>query len=119
GLSAEPKWDSPAEAYAAFFADLDVAVKSLLDAKAADPEIDMVRFKKWDRSVFGGDYYKWVQLANTLRLRLAIRISDVDPAQAQAEALKALAPETKGVLDVNTGSFGVVNPSGNGYFTMS
>lgn len=119
GLTAEPKWDSPAEAYAAFFADLDVAIKSLQDAKAADPTVDAVRFAKWDQSVFKGDYFKWVKLANTLRLRLAIRISEVDPAKGQAEAMKAMNPASGGLLDVNSGGFGVVNPSGNGYFTMS
>ncbi|MCE6988091.1 SusD/RagB family nutrient-binding outer membrane lipoprotein [Dyadobacter sp. CY323] len=35
--------------------------------------------------IYGGDAAKWLKFANTLRLRLAIRISDVDPARAKTE----------------------------------
>lgn len=117
GLTAEPKWDSPAEAYAAFFADLDIATASLKAAKAADPKSDEVRFKKWDRSSLGGDYNNWIKLANTLRLRLAIRISDADPAKAKTEAEKAVDTANGGLLDGKT--FSVVQPSGNPYFTFT
>jgi hypothetical protein len=41
--------------------------------------------------IFGGDNTKWLKFANTLRLRLAIRISDVEPAMAKAEAEAAVA----------------------------
>lgn len=117
GLTAEPKWDSPQEAYHAFFEDLDVAVASLKAMKEADPQADAVRFKKWDRSTLNGDYNNWIRLANTLRLRLAIRISAVEPEKAKAEAEKAVDPANGGVLEGQT--FAVVNPSGNPYETMS
>ena len=117
GLTAEPKWDSPAEAYAAFFTDLDQAVAGLKAAKAADPKSDAVRFKKWDRSSLGGDYNNWIKLANTLRLRLAIRISLVTPGLAKTQAEKAVDPANGGVLEGK--SFSVVNPSGNPYYTMT
>jgi Susd and RagB outer membrane lipoprotein len=41
--------------------------------------------------IFGGDNNKWLKFANTLRLRLAVRISDVEPAMAKAEAEAAIA----------------------------
>jgi hypothetical protein len=41
--------------------------------------------------VYGGDFKGWVKFANTLKLRLAIRISLIDPAKAQAEGEAALA----------------------------
>ena len=117
GLSAEPKWDSPAEAYAAFFTDLDQAVTALKAAKAADPKSDEVRFKRWDRSSLSGDYNNWIKLANTLRLRLAIRISDVNAGLAKTQAEKAVDPANGGVLEGLT--FSVVNPQGNPYFIMT
>lgn len=119
GLTAEPKWDSPAEAYAAFFKDLDIAVASLRAAKAADPTSDAIRFKKWDRSNLGGSYDNWIKLANSLRLRLGIRIGDVDPVLGKAQAENAVDPASGGLLDQSNGGFSVVNPSGNPYFTIS
>ena len=41
--------------------------------------------------IYGGDASKWLTFANTLRLRLAMRVSEVDPGLAQAEAEKAVA----------------------------
>lgn len=120
GNTAEPKFDSPAEAYAAIFEDLDKAVKALLAAEAADPDADMARFKKWDRSTFNGEYTKWIKLANTIRLRMGIRISVVDPDKGKTEAEKAVLPENGGVMDENTGSFAVAPADGtNPHYTMS
>lgn len=119
GQGAEVAFDSEEQAYTAFFVDLDKAVKALLAAEAANPNADMTRFAKWDRSTFGGEYTKWIRLANTLRLRLAMRISVVSPAKAKEEAEKATLPANGGLMSDATGSFSVVNPSGNPYFTMS
>ena len=44
-----------------------------------------------DDKCFGGDIDKWRRFANTLRLRLALRVSNVDPALAKQQAEKALA----------------------------
>jgi hypothetical protein len=120
GNTAEPKFNSPAEAYAAMFLDLNQAIISLQAAEAADPEADQTRFKKWDRSTLGGEYLNWVKLANTLRLRMAIRISVVDPTQGKTEAEKSVLDASGGVLDATSGSFSVASPSGtNPHFTMT
>jgi hypothetical protein len=120
GDTAEPAFDSPAAAYAAMFADLDKAVTSLLAAEAADPNADQTRFKKWDRSTLGGEYTKWIKLANTLRLRMGMRISVVDAALGKTQAEKAVLPANGGVLDASTGSFAVSPPSGtNPYYTYT
>lgn len=120
GNTAEPEFDSPAEAYAAIFQDLDKAVIALLAAEAADPDADMARFKKWDRSTFNGEYRNWIKLANTIRLRMAIRISVVDPAKGQSEAEKAILPANGGVMDETSGSFAVSPANGtNPHYTMS
>ena len=63
-------YDSQEAAYDAFFADLDTAVTNL------SANIDYQAFSAFDLS-YGGDYKQWVKLANSLRLRLAIRISKI------------------------------------------
>lgn len=49
------------------------------------------KFTPSDDKCFGGDEEKWVRFANTLRLRLALRISNIDPARAKKEGEAALA----------------------------
>lgn len=90
-------YDSQQVAYNAFFADLDTAVTNLM------ANIDSPRFTAFDLS-YGGDYSKWVKLANSLRLRLAIRISKVDPAKAKSEGEKALS-QSLGVMVANDDGF--------------
>ena len=118
GLSAEPKFNTPEECYALFFKDLDWAVDALKAAEEANPDADQARFARWDKSTMAGEYTNWIKAANTLRLRLAIRISEVDPTQGQAEALKAVDPANGGLLDETTGSFGMIVPNGHPYVQM-
>ncbi len=48
--------------------------------------------------IYGGNVDKWITFANTLRLRLALRISNIDPAKAKTEAEAAYAA---GVMESN------------------
>lgn len=43
-----------------------------------------------DDICYFGDVYKWLRFANTLRLRMAMRIVNVDPERARQEAVAAL-----------------------------
>jgi hypothetical protein len=84
GDSANPGvYDSQQEAYTAFFKDLDTAVANLT------ADINSQTFATFDLS-YGGNCTQWVKLANSLRLRLAIRVSKVDPSKAKSEGEKAL-----------------------------
>ncbi|MCW3467513.1 SusD/RagB family nutrient-binding outer membrane lipoprotein [Chitinophaga nivalis] len=79
-------YDSQQEAYYHFFTDLDSAINVLtryIDSNAQQ------RFSAFDL-VYNGDYSRWVKFANTLRLRLAIRIYNVDPEKARKEGEAAL-----------------------------
>ncbi|CCH00085.1 hypothetical protein FAES_2076 [Fibrella aestuarina BUZ 2] len=71
--------------------------------------------------VYKGDVNKWIMFANTLRLRLALRISKADPARAKAEAEAAVAG---GVLTNSPTDDALVSRStkgddGNGLSIMS
>ncbi|MCH4551946.1 RagB/SusD family nutrient uptake outer membrane protein [Aestuariibaculum lutulentum] len=90
-------YDSQETAYNAFFSDLDMAVENLM------ADIDSERFSAFDLA-YDGDYSQWVKFANSLRLRLAIRISKVDPAKAKLEGEKAL-NQSLGVMSANTDGF--------------
>jgi hypothetical protein len=90
-------YDSQEQAYDAFFADLDTAVAAI----TADPTNES--FARFDFS-YGGDVEKWGRFANSLRLRLAVRISKVDPVRAKIEGEKALA-HPLGVMMDNSDSF--------------
>jgi hypothetical protein len=78
--------------YDDFFKRLTQAANSLQSHPDATP------FKGYD-IIYDGDRGKWLRFCNTLRLRLAMRISKVDPARAKAEAEAAVA---SGVFLENT-----------------
>ncbi|MBL7700339.1 MAG: SusD/RagB family nutrient-binding outer membrane lipoprotein [Chitinophagaceae bacterium] len=76
-------YDPQDQIYDDFFKKLDSSVTAL---KASS----VVSYGNFDL-IYGGDISKWIKLANTLRLRLAIRISNVDPDRAKTEAEAAYA----------------------------
>ena len=82
--SLDVPYDTQETLYRNFFTTLDEAVAVL----KANPGGNA--FGSNDL-VYGGDAGKWLTLANTLRLRLALRVSDIDPGLAQSEAEKAIA----------------------------
>lgn len=75
------KYDKQQDIYTDFFSELDQAVKQFNAAKdAIDNDI-----------VYDGDIDQWKRLANSLRLRLAMRLTKVDPAMAETQARAAIA----------------------------
>jgi hypothetical protein len=109
GEASEVVFDSEEESYDAFFTELLWAVNALTAAEDENPTADQVRFAKFDKSLYRGDYAKWIRLANTLRLRLAMRISKVDPAKAKIEA-EAAVSHKYGVLESVDGQFAIIPP---------
>ena len=90
-------YDSQQAAYTEFFSDLDSAITEFDAAYAASPTLP-APFAQFDL-VYGGSYKQWIKFANTLRLRLAIRVSLIDPTLAQTEGEKSLA-DANGLLSV-------------------
>lgn len=84
-------YDSQEAIYRDFFVQLDQAVAVL----KANP--GATAFVGHDQ-IYGGSADKWLTFANSLRLRLALRVKYVDPALAKAEAEKAIAD---GVMESN------------------
>lgn len=118
--------DSQKAAYYAFFSDLEEAIKTLKDLndlndlsdfKDLSDNAGFARFDMWmheDRRT----YRQWLRFANSLRLRLAIRIAMADPAKAKEEAAKAFAlpggllEDYNDIVAVSTNATGYTNPLG-------
>lgn len=84
--SLQTSYDALEDIYAKFFEELDESIDVLTNYISGNPGVPILR--KYDL-VYSGDALKWVKFANTLRLRLAIRVSYVNAGLAQAEAEKA------------------------------
>lgn len=77
-------YDSQEKVYDGIFRMLTQAVDSI------QPGVCEFKFKEESDKCYQGDEEKWLRFANTLRLRLALRISNVDPDRARKEGEAAL-----------------------------
>jgi hypothetical protein len=107
-------YDPQDKIYADFFSRLDgaIAVLTPLAGTNAYGTNDLI---------YQGDVSHWIKFANTLRLRLALRVSNIDPTTAQTEAEASV---TAGVMTTSPGDDGFIERSSvggdiNGLSTMS
>lgn len=78
-------YDPLDQVYVQFFDELDESIAVLEKVAASGAKL----LEDYDL-VYGGDAGKWVRFANSLRLRLAMRVSYADPSLAREEAEKSL-----------------------------
>lgn len=78
-----PRYDTQEEIYNYFFTELATACDAL----------DAGKDRITGDLIYQGDVARWKKLANSLRLRFAMRISDVAPQRAQTEFEAALAAD--------------------------
>lgn len=90
-------YDKESDLYSKFFADLD-AVQAVFAANK-----DYKGLTKFDAS-YNGDVEKWSKLVNSIRLRLAIRISKVNPVLAKNQGEKAISDKA-GLISSNSENF--------------
>ena len=87
-------YDTQQDIYDCMFRMLEQAVDSI------NPE-DKSQYNITDEDIcYFGDDYKWLRFANTLRLRMALRISNVDPERARKEGEAALSNQY-GLMESN------------------
>lgn len=77
----KPAYDKQEDIYDDFFKQLDMADAQLRTGT------DILTYDQY----YGGDTEKWRKYANSLHLRLALRLVKVNPEKAKAEAEKAIA----------------------------
>lgn len=92
-------YDGEAELYNLFFTELD-AIQTDFAANQ-----DYIGFAKFDPS-YQGNIKGWMKVVNSLRLRLAIRLSKVAPDIAKTQGEKAMS-DPAGLIEVNAENFSV------------
>jgi len=91
-------YDSEPDLYALYFKQLD-SIQTEFDANKA-----YTGFTKFDPTPYKGSIPQWMKVVNSLRLRLAMRLSKVDPDLAKTEGEKALA-DPAGLIETNADNF--------------
>jgi hypothetical protein len=84
-----PSYSTGEEVYAGLLATLDEQVKTL---DATEPGYAM------GDVLYGGNVDSWKRFANSLRLRIALRMIDVKPVEATEAIKKALDPANGGII---------------------
>jgi hypothetical protein len=80
----------------------DIYYSLLSDLKAAADGINLSgdTYNATSDAIYQGNLLKWKKFANTLRLRLALRISNANPAKAQEVAAEVLGNESNTILSL-------------------
>jgi hypothetical protein len=108
-------YDSQESIYQQMFLQLDTAASNLQTYIAANPTSKP--FASSD-VIFAGDYTKWLKLANSLRLRLAMHLAKVDAATAKTQAEKALSA-SGGLLSDVADDAAIAGSGQNDYYVIT
>lgn len=108
----ENPYNSQEECYMHFFETLDSAIAVLKDVVENNP--DAKPLEEVD-ALYHGDYSKWLKLANSVKLRLAMRICYVKPDLAKQYAMEAVRGGVMETADDSAlfqswGSITIINP---------
>ena len=87
-------YDSQEQVYNQLFTELNAALE-VLRAHSAES------IKATSDKIYSGNLSKWVRYANSLKLRMAMRLSYVAPALAEQYVREALAEDAGGVIESN------------------
>lgn len=87
GSSLTPAYDSQESIYRQMLTELDEAIDALTEYHIANPDATIMADSDL---VYGGDVESWIKFANSMRLRLAMRVVYADASLAQTEAEKSL-----------------------------
>ncbi len=108
GGSLTPAYDAQKDIYSGFFTTLSAVSTALAGDPASDPGLGSAD------PIYGGSVGAWQKFANSLHLRDAMRIVNVDPATADAQ-IKAALSAPGGVFTSNADNAQMVWP-GDGVF---
>lgn len=86
-------YDTQEQVYGQMFEELDAA----MDVLGRNTGLDDGAFRKFD-NVFSGNIARWLKFCNSLKLRMALRLSYADPEKSRTLASEAIAA---GVIESN------------------
>lgn len=92
--SIKTPYDSEQQVYTKFFEELNAAIEVM---KAHEND----RLTASADYIYGGDVKKWIRFANSLKLRLAMRIVNADPNTARKMVEEAVDQANGGVIEQN------------------
>lgn len=87
------KYDTQEQVYTKMFEEMDAAIAAF----AANTTLPVEAFNRYDM-VYYGNISQWLRYANSLKLRMAMRLTEVEPEIARAKASEAIAA---GVIAAN------------------
>lgn len=102
-------YDSQEDVYKAMFDDLNAAIDVLTSYVQANP--GAAPMAKYD-NVYAGNFTQWIKYANSLKLRMAIRISKALPDYAKEQAESAI-KHPMGVITSNSDNASYYYEKGN------
>ena len=106
--SMQVPYDSQQEVYELFFEELDQAIAVLTDFVGRNP--DSKPLAAYDL-VYGGDFVQWIKYANSLRLRLGMRVCYADETLAETNVRAALT-HSLGVIGSNADNASIKTGAG-------
>lgn len=104
-------YDSQQAIYQLMFQELDNAIAVLKEHRTEN-------FSAKADHVYGGNAIAWAKLANSIKLRLAIRLAYVDPATAQKRAEEAATDEIGTITNNEGNAFLDIAQNQNPFYTV-
>lgn len=111
GNEFQVQYDDMPDLFNAMFAELDEAIEGLkggIGGSGADVFGDA-------DFIYGGDITKWVKYANTVKLRIAMRLVNVNPALAQQKAEEAVNDNIGVITNVEDAAWSTFLPGTNSF----
>lgn len=108
-------YDSMEDLYNALFADLDEVINSLKTVVLAGE--DMSSLTDYDL-VYSGNFTRWVKYANTLKLRMAMRLVNVNPTLAREKAEEAVSDVIGVMVEAGDAAMSSFNDGMNPYYRI-
>ena len=109
-------FDSQEDVYKGLLEDLNKAIDILTPYVLAGGDSEYSAFKNYDM-VYGGKFEQWVKFANSLKLRMAMRMVYVDQAAAKMHAEAAISHPI-GVITSNGDNAAIKTSNSNPLFIM-
>lgn len=115
GYSYQVEYDDMPDLYNAMFEELDASILALKEASGSTLTSTLIA----NDYIYGGDIAKWVKFANTLKLRMAIRIVNANPTLAKQKAEEAVNDNGGLISDPSDAAWSSHTPGGNSLWKTS
>lgn len=106
-------YDSMEDLFKAMFADLDEAISTLEGAISSNTDFSTLADFDY---VYKGNFTKWLKYANSLKLRMAMRIVNANPTLAQQKAEEAVSNSIGVMTEAGDAAYSSYNDGMNPFY---